>query len=105
MYKQDHDILERSYERMKLQLIEDFLKMIKLKEETYAKLTGQLIKSIQLERNNTLFAQDLNWQSGWIKELESVIPKDMLKKLHKKYDHIFHASMSHMSDELEEATD
>ena len=92
--RKDFDGIRREYETKYLRLIEEVLRIIKLKEENYARLTKKLIESINLKEQNDLLTRDLTGQNGWIKELESLIPKHDLRKLRKKYDHIFHASMS-----------
>ena len=94
MDKRNFDVMERDYERKQIRLTEDFLRILKLKEETYSMLTNALIESMTLREERIIVLRDLECQIGWTKELESVIPKDVIKKLRKKYVHTFHVQVS-----------
>ena len=95
------EIPEQEYRSLieKLTLFQRFFDIVETQGKTYKKVIEQLISDKYLSESNFQMADDLKRQSNWIDLLESVVPKDVKKKLLNRHKHIFHIpSDKHIED-------
>ena len=85
----------------KLTLFQRFFDIVETQEKTYKKVIEQLISDRYLSETNFQIADDLKRQSNWIDLLESVVPKDVKKKLLNRHKHIFHLPRDKNIEEIE----
>lgn len=105
MAERIRQISEKEYRFLleKLTLFERFFDVVETQEKTYKKVIEQLISDRYLSETTFQMGEDLKRQSNWIDLLESVVPKDVKKKLLDRHKHIFHLPINkYPIDDMEE---